>query len=329
MAPYIGPEALKGVQSHESLRTAEGFATTDALQTLKAVQDPTGTYFAKNTPPGTSSAPRTLTPDAPSPDSTVKDDEPCIAPASPKSPGTAKGVSSIAVTQPSSSAVNGGVTAGSPLTSAEDHSRGAIKVSDSATPLQAVQDTIKSAGSVGISTIASTDMNGTTNGHGKPSGTGVTNGTNGVAGSKPQLGPGSGPKPGPPPLNKEHLRSLASSISSSIDQLTTPDGPDAKAAHMKAAAAALELTASLRAPPEVIMSWFSTASVVSAVRLFQEWGVFDVIPAGPQGISFSELAEKVKAEESLLSNGHSLLSVSRTANTRQSASLGCLPPTTS
>ncbi|KAK0620413.1 O-methyltransferase-domain-containing protein, partial [Immersiella caudata] len=57
---------------------------------------------------------------------------------------------------------------------------------------------------------------------------------------------------------------------------------------------------SLRAPPEVIMSWFSTASVVSAVRLFQEWGVFDAIPAGPNSISFSELADNVKAEESLL-----------------------------
>ncbi|KAK0641670.1 O-methyltransferase-domain-containing protein [Cercophora newfieldiana] len=75
---------------------------------------------------------------------------------------------------------------------------------------------------------------------------------------------------------------------------------------MQAAKAAFELTASLRSPPEVIMGWFSTGSIVSAVRLFQEWGVFDAIPAlvpggaGPPGISFSELAAKVEAEESLL-----------------------------
>jgi len=117
-----------------------------------------------------------------------------------------------------------------------------------------------------------------------------------------------GPMPGPKILNPERLRSLAADISSSIDKLASSSGPEADVARLKASAAVLELGNSLRPPPEVILNWFGSASIVSAVRVFQEWGVFDAIPAltpggsGPQGISFSDLASKVEAEESLLGN---------------------------
>jgi hypothetical protein len=46
----------------------------------------------------------------------------------------------------------------------------------------------------------------------------------------------------------------------------------------KAASAAPGISELRRSPSETVMSWFSTASVVSAVRLFLDWGVFDAIP---------------------------------------------------
>ncbi|KAK1759219.1 O-methyltransferase-domain-containing protein [Echria macrotheca] len=116
------------------------------------------------------------------------------------------------------------------------------------------------------------------------------------------------PKPGPgPKLDPEQLRSLAGVISESVDIATTTDGPEAKEAVRKMAAASQSLSNALRPPPEAIMGWFTTASVVSAVRVFMAWGVFDEIPSGPQGISIDELAQKVKTQPSLLVRISSML----------------------
>ncbi|KAK4213068.1 S-adenosyl-L-methionine-dependent methyltransferase, partial [Rhypophila decipiens] len=62
-----------------------------------------------------------------------------------------------------------------------------------------------------------------------------------------------------------------------------------------------ELLGMVRPGQDTIMGWFAQMSVVSAVNVFQHWGVFDLIPSQPGvGISFWKLAEKVGVEEGLL-----------------------------
>ncbi|KAK3317962.1 S-adenosyl-L-methionine-dependent methyltransferase [Apodospora peruviana] len=97
-------------------------------------------------------------------------------------------------------------------------------------------------------------------------------------------------------FNHERLRVLADEISCNVDAMSTEE-----AARLKLVTAALELAGAVRPPQDAIMNWFTQMSVVSAVRVFQHWRVFDAIPAEPrQSISYSELATKVGVEESLL-----------------------------
>ena len=50
------------------------------------------------------------------------------------------------------------------------------------------------------------------------------------------------------------------------------------------------------------MGWFAQMSIVSVVRVFQHWGVFEAIPMEKgASITTSDLAQKIGAEESLLS----------------------------
>ena len=114
-------------------------------------------------------------------------------------------------------------------------------------------------------------------------------------------------KPGPPRPDPARLAALSSTINSNLILLSSAqDGPDCETARVKAAAAAQELTNALRAPPESVMNWFINASIVSVVRLFQHWGVFDALPMpapglppSEQGMPVSILAAKVEAEESI------------------------------
>jgi hypothetical protein len=115
-------------------------------------------------------------------------------------------------------------------------------------------------------------------------------------------------KPGPPRPDPARLAALSSTINSNLILLSSAQGgPDCETARVKAAAAAQELTNALRAPPESVMNWFINASIVSVVRLFQHWGVFDTLPMPTPGLPPSEqgmpvptLAAKLEAEESIL-----------------------------
>ncbi|KAK1831822.1 S-adenosyl-L-methionine-dependent methyltransferase [Podospora conica] len=115
-------------------------------------------------------------------------------------------------------------------------------------------------------------------------------------------------KPGPPRPDPDRLAALSSTINSNLILLSSAEaGPECETARVKAAAAAQELTNALRAPPEAVMNWFVTASIVSVVRLFQHWGVFDALPMPTPGLPPSEqglpvptLAAMVEAEESIL-----------------------------
>lgn len=102
-----------------------------------------------------------------------------------------------------------------------------------------------------------------------------------------------------PDPKQARLRQLADLISRNIDQLATAN--DAAALGVKTATAALELANAIRPPQDTIMNWFATMSVVSAVRLFQQWGAFEVIPAGPgESITYAELARRIDADEGLV-----------------------------
>ncbi|KAK3688042.1 S-adenosyl-L-methionine-dependent methyltransferase [Podospora appendiculata] len=99
----------------------------------------------------------------------------------------------------------------------------------------------------------------------------------------------------------DRLRFLAAEISRNVDSVAKDE-----LARVKITTAALELVGVVRTPADTIMSWFANASVVSAVRVFQHWGVFDAIPGvepeikGQPGVSYAELADRVGAEESVL-----------------------------
>lgn len=119
------------------------------------------------------------------------------------------------------------------------------------------------------------------------------------------------PSPGPqdPSVSNNRLRELAETISRNVDALSPttaphrsrPGTPSEDVARIQLISAAEELLYAVRPPPDTIMGWFAQMSVVSAVHVFQHWGVFEIIPAQMgEFISFTELAEKVRAEEALL-----------------------------
>ncbi|KAK3361128.1 S-adenosyl-L-methionine-dependent methyltransferase [Lasiosphaeria ovina] len=116
----------------------------------------------------------------------------------------------------------------------------------------------------------------------------------------PQPSKAAGPASAPPgatgPLNPERLQFLADEISRNVGQVQAEE-----VARLRTATAALELAGAVRPPPDAIMSWFTNMSIVSAVRVFQSWRVFDTIPAGKgESISYADLAAKVDAEEAFL-----------------------------
>lgn len=97
-------------------------------------------------------------------------------------------------------------------------------------------------------------------------------------------------------MDQERLRQLADDISRNVSLAATDS-----AARLKTATAALELANAVRAPGDTVMDLFVNMSTVSAVRLFEHWGAFDIIPAGEgEGITYAELAARIHAEEALV-----------------------------
>lgn len=126
---------------------------------------------------------------------------------------------------------------------------------------------------------------------------------NSVAGKPEGISKGNGSStsishPSLPPTynNQNSLLAFVTCITHNIYKSATDD-----TYRIKAATAALELAAVLRPPSDIIMGWFANMSVISAVRLFIHWGAFAVIPTEPgERISYTELAERVNADEKLL-----------------------------
>lgn len=129
---------------------------------------------------------------------------------------------------------------------------------------------------------------------------GTKNATPGIRGRQTPTSPNNGFGGHSIPIDR--LRLLADEIRRSVEGVSPGcEASNKDVAQMKLVAAANELLNAVRPPSDTIMGWFAQMSVVSAVRVFQHWGVFDIIPAQEGGfISFAELAEKIEAEEALL-----------------------------
>ncbi|CAP61106.1 uncharacterized protein PODANS_3_740 [Podospora anserina S mat+] len=107
-----------------------------------------------------------------------------------------------------------------------------------------------------------------------------------------------------PSGSSSRLLKLADDITTDITDATSGSEP----ARLKVATAALELAAAVRPPSDAIMSLFANMSVVSAVRLFQHWGVFDMLPTSPptQGTACCDIARQINAEEGIVCGFHPL-----------------------
>ncbi len=130
--------------------------------------------------------------------------------------------------------------------------------------------------------------NGHTNG---ANGAGPANGTGPVNGSAATKGPNEATGTSP----NDHLKDLVVKISNGLEAPKLDD-----VARLKLTAAAQELFTALRPPTDHIMGLFAHLGIISAVRVFQSWKVFDTIPVDGS-ISIAELAAQVNAEEVLLS----------------------------
>jgi hypothetical protein len=124
----------------------------------------------------------------------------------------------------------------------------------------------------------------------------VSNDANGNRSSIPS------PNSANPAFGQNRLLYLTEVINRNISpQAAADDGRGIKAAN-----AALELAAAVRPPTDIIMEWFATVSVISAVRLFMHWKAFDAIPSGGgESISYADLAERVNADEGLVGKAKS------------------------
>ncbi|KAL1839914.1 hypothetical protein VTJ49DRAFT_1002 [Mycothermus thermophilus] len=90
-------------------------------------------------------------------------------------------------------------------------------------------------------------------------------------------------------LNKQVLQKTSSQMSGQT--------ADATALAQASTDALDSAAAAVRPPGDTIMGWFATMSIVSAVRVFLHWGVFDTLPQGEgESLEYAELAQRVKAD---------------------------------
>ncbi|KAK3353286.1 O-methyltransferase-domain-containing protein [Lasiosphaeria hispida] len=298
MTPYLDTDIINGLQ--HSMEPAGDFVPEDALKTLKAVQDILNHYFAKCAPRSANSTitrPEThrIANNSLS-DNVVETSLPNGADSKLESGFPGKGDKGNAAhnapnagsTMATSPPLISGLQLGAPGTEnlVINSSEAAFEYSSNAMASKEAAKVPRPTD--GVMIIAEPPENS------KP--------TEHKLIHKLISSPGAKSK-GPDP---ERLRALASTISHGVEQLTTPGNSHADLARLRTVTAALELANALRPPPEIIMSWFSNMSVVSAVRLSQDWGVFDAIPVRgvpddtEQDITYTALAAKLHIEESLL-----------------------------
>ena len=154
-----------------------------------------------------------------------------------------------------------------------------VKEPSHTTGLKSIIGSTKSAGAARIATKSAPQTNGHTNGI-----NGIMS-PDGIA-AKGTMAPSGG---------NEHLKRLAAEITRGVEAANLDE-----VTRMKLGAVAQELLNAVRLPTDQIMGVFAHMGIISAIRVLQSWKVFDTIPV-TGSISLAELAEKVGAEEVLLS----------------------------
>ena len=98
------------------------------------------------------------------------------------------------------------------------------------------------------------------------------------------------------------IQAATEELNAAVGELTSPEGDNIldKAECRKIVNAAQKILSIAKDPSDLGMEVFSQLTVMTANRIFWEWGVFDEIPR-EGSISYRELAAKVDAELSLLS----------------------------
>jgi len=110
----------------------------------------------------------------------------------------------------------------------------------------------------------------------------------------------------------EDIRAATDQLNAAVAGLAGPGAPGEhgeagnpdKTQYQKIVEAAQKVLAAAKDPAGMGMEAIGQLSVITANRIFWEWGVFDEIPATGT-ISYAELAKKVEADVSLL--GETLL----------------------
>lgn len=104
----------------------------------------------------------------------------------------------------------------------------------------------------------------------------------------------------PNPSRRADLQAATDELNAVVgDFMSGPDGDD-KGQRQKIIEAASKILAVAKDPSDQGMDAIGQLTLIAANRIFWEWGVFDEIPL-EGSISYSELADKVNADVSLLS----------------------------
>jgi hypothetical protein len=98
----------------------------------------------------------------------------------------------------------------------------------------------------------------------------------------------------------DQIVASAKALSKAAELLGSGSSATEGVARMQIATAAQDLLRAVQAPPETVMGMFAQMSVVSAAHVFQDWRVFDTIPAD-KPVAYSDLAAQLDADERLLS----------------------------
>lgn len=101
------------------------------------------------------------------------------------------------------------------------------------------------------------------------------------------------------PIPYSRLNALAVQLSHSVHELQHPES-DQRVHRTKLLGLTKQIADIVRDPAEDWVEWVSWWNMTGVVKLLREWDVFRHIPS-EGSISYKDLAAKVQAEESLIS----------------------------
>jgi hypothetical protein len=109
----------------------------------------------------------------------------------------------------------------------------------------------------------------------------------------------------PSRLGQEELRAASDALAAAVAEFqahSVPDGSDIDKGQRAAIVdAANNILRAVKNPTDQWTDVTAEITLPAAIRLFWEWGVFDVLPLDGTPVSYKDLAEKVDAQPKLLS----------------------------